>query len=337
MTDTNPVLTIGITSYKRINELARCITSIQTKYKDDLEILVSEDKSPLSKEIEQKVNELAEKSDYHLRFTTNEKNLGYDMNLGAIIQKSKGKYIFYMSDDDAVADGFLDILIPFLKNDADYGVLYAPFVYPASGRKDRMHSNTDYPIPAGEESASKYIYDSILFSGLIFRKDYISGFDASRFKNHNYFQVYLFLQMLLKHGGYYFATPAVQCFGDGENAYGISESSGGDAALANRKSVKSNLAFNKTLIKVIRMFDEDEGTHVIDSFARQYSLHAISGMSIARREGRKYFKEYWETLNSLDIHLYPITKCYYILLSVFGEKATTKMLSGFRKMVKKEK
>ena len=57
-----PLVTIGITSYKRINELVRCINSVRTKYGDEIEILVSEDKSPLSKKIEKAVNELAAKS-----------------------------------------------------------------------------------------------------------------------------------------------------------------------------------------------------------------------------------------------------------------------------------
>lgn len=35
------ILSIGITSYKRVNELVRCINSIGTKYVDDIEILVS--------------------------------------------------------------------------------------------------------------------------------------------------------------------------------------------------------------------------------------------------------------------------------------------------------
>ena len=40
-----PILTIGITSYKRVNELIRCIKSVNTRYIDDIEILVSEDNS----------------------------------------------------------------------------------------------------------------------------------------------------------------------------------------------------------------------------------------------------------------------------------------------------
>lgn len=338
-------MTIGITSYKRINELVRCINSVRTKYGDEIEILVSEDKSPFSKKIEKAVNELAAKSKYNIRFTTNEENLGYDMNLGAIIQKARGKYIFFMSDDDAMFDKCLDEIIPFLRKEKQCGVLYAPFVYADTNKKDRKRNDKNFRIPAGEENASKYIYDSILFSGLIFKKEYVKDIDSSRFKNHNYFQVYMFLQMMLKHGGYFFANPSVLCIGDGENAYGLSESSGGgtslaskerNAILANRKSVKSNLEFNKTLIKVIRMFDRDEGTNVIDSFARQYSLHSISGLTIARQEGKNYFMEYWKILNGLDIRLYPITKCYYILLSLFGASGTTKLLSGFRRMNKKE-
>ena len=340
-----PILTIGITSYKRVDELIRCIKSIRTKYRDDIEILVSEDKSPLSEEIRVAVEKLSENSEYNIRFTTNEVNLGYDMNLSAIIMKAKGDYIFYMSDDDAVADGCLDEVVSFLKSGTDAGVMYAPFVYMSTGKKDRKRSNENFVIPAGEASAAKYIYDSILFSGLIFRKEFVKDFDSSRFKNHNYFQVYMFLQMLLKHGGYYFANPSVLCIGDGENAYGLSASSSGDTSLANkernalladRTSIKSNLEFNKTLIKVIKMFDEDEDTHVIDSFAKQYSLHSYSGLSYARDAGKKYFNEYWKMFNELEIKKYPITKAYYVILNILGKKKSDILLSHFRKLVKKE-
>lgn len=342
----NPVLTIGITSYKRVKELIRCINSVQTQYVDDIEILVSEDKSPLSKEIETAVSRLAQESIFNIQFTSNEINLGYDMNLGAIIKKAKGDYIFFMSDDDAINENCLDEVVSFLKQGTECGVLYAPFIHTDTGKKDRKRSESNFVIIAGEKSAAKYIYDSILFSGLIFRRNYVKGFDSSRFKNLNYFQVYMFLQMMYKHGAYYFARPSVLCIGDGENAYGLSESSGSDmsqatkernAILANRESVKSNLEFNKTLIKVIRMFDDDENTHILKDFEKQYSLHSISGLTIARREGMQYFKEYYGTLRSLDIHLYPVTKCYYLLLSVLGAEKTTKLLSGFRKMAKKEK
>ena len=325
-----PLVTIGITSYKRVNELKRCLESINTKYVNDIEILVSEDHSPLSTEIESMVNSVKNTSAYSILFSSNEVNLGYDMNLGSIIQKSNGKYVFFMSDDDAICPSFLDMLIPFLKNNDKYGVLYAPFIYSWNSNKDRYHGKS-FEIRAGEESAAKYIYDSILFSGLIFKKECIEQFDASRFKNYNYFQVYMFLKTVNKFGGYYFDTPSVMCIMDGENAYGISESSGGNELLANRKSALSIIEFNKTLIKTIKIFDEEENTNVFKSFEKQYSLRSYSAMSLAREEGKDTFRIYWQNLNALDIHLYPIVKIYHYVLLLLGKGNADKLTQVFRK------
>lgn len=329
-----PLVTIGITSYKRINELVRCISSIKTQYAQDIEILVSEDQSPLSVEVEKKVEELSQTSKYHLRYTTNERNDGYDKNLGAIIEKANGDYVFFLSDDDALFGDFLDELIPFLKKGTDAGIIYAPFIHSDSGLPDRVRWKRNFPIMAGEKNAARYIYDSILFSGLIFRREYIECFDADRFRNLNYFQVYLFLQMIKNYGGYCFTSPSVVFYGDGENAFGVSESSRETPELANRGSVKTNLAFHKLLIKVIRMFDEDEGTRIIDSFARQYSLHSYTGLSNARREGKKYFQEYWKMMNELDIKLDPVTRFFYFSLLLFGQNRIDRIMDPIRRKLK---
>ena len=328
-----PLVTIGITSYKRIDELKRCLKSIKTKYIDEIEVLVSEDHSPLSKEIGEMVNEVAKNSEYSIIFNTNEKNLGYDMNLGTIIKRSTGKYIFLMSDDDVIHSDFLDKLIEFLKKNNQYGILYAPFVYSWNDNKDRYHMKS-FEINRGEESAAKYLYDSILFSGLIFKKECVENYDSSRFKNFNYFQVYMFLKTVYKYGGYYFAEPSVMCIMDGENAYGISESSGGNELLANRKSALSIVEFNKTLIKTIKIFDEEEGTNVFKSFEKQYSLHSYSPMSLAREEGLNIYKTYWKNLNELDIHLYPIARVYYVLLYILGKEKSDKLTGIFRRLLK---
>lgn len=331
----DPILSIGITSYKRIKELVRCLKSVDTKYADDFEVIVSEDCSPLSEEIGKKVAEIKKDYKYQLAFLPNEHNLGYDRNLGAIIKKSRGKYVFLISDDDAIYEGFLDLLIPFLKDsNNDYGLLYSPFVYTSSHVRDRDYG-IDMVLTKGEANCKKHIYDSILFSGLIFRRDYVKDLDAGRFLNMNYFQVYMFLKTMLNYGGYYFEHPSIWCVGDGENAYGLSESSGGNKALQDRSSVISNLEFNKTLIQVIKIFDAEEHTNVFASFEKQYSLHAYSGMSKARSMGKEYFRKYWEKLNSLDIRLYPITKCYYYLLMALGADMSDRMTSFARKWFKR--
>lgn len=331
----NPILSIGITSYKRLKELERCINSVQTKYADDIEIIVSEDCSPLSKDIGELVNKLAKNSSYKLRFMPNKHNLGYDGNLGAIIKKSQGMYVYLMSDDDSLYEGFLDKLLPFIKRKENqgYGVIFGSIACSFNNRLDRNHMR-NMVIEKGESNAAKYIYDSILFSGLIFKKDYVDEYDASSFLNMNYFQVYMFLKMINKYGGYYFAYPSVLCVGDGENAYGIAESSGGNELLADRTSVMSNLEFHKTLIKVIKRFDEEESTSVFKSFEKQYSLRSYVLMSIARSRSKGFLTEFWRKMHTLDMKLYPVAKIYYYLLYVLGAKTSDKLTYVFRRLKK---
>lgn len=75
------LISICITSYKRLKELDRCLNSIDSHYVDDVEIVVSEDHSPEKENIEKLVKAFSETSPYHVVFNSNEQNLGYDRNL----------------------------------------------------------------------------------------------------------------------------------------------------------------------------------------------------------------------------------------------------------------
>ena len=59
-----PFLSICITSYNRVNELYRCLKSVDTVNKDLIEIIVSEDCSPKKDEIAQIVNRFVSERDW---------------------------------------------------------------------------------------------------------------------------------------------------------------------------------------------------------------------------------------------------------------------------------
>ena len=96
------LISICITSYKRLKELDRCLNSIDSHYVDDVEIVVSEDHSPEKENIEKLVKAFSETSPYHVVFNSNEQNLGYDRNLKKLMTLANGQYIFYLSDDDCL-------------------------------------------------------------------------------------------------------------------------------------------------------------------------------------------------------------------------------------------
>lgn len=311
-------LSVCITSYNRVNELRRCLNSIKTRYSDEVEIIVSEDNSPQRDAIADMVKQFAGESSIDVIFNTNEVNQGYDRNLGRLKSLASGKYIFYLSDDDCIMDGALDKVIDALK-EQEPALMFEPFYYGPVDAVKRKY-NKSFRIDAGEEAASTYLYDAILFSGLIFEKDKIAEYDAERFLNCNYFQVYMFLMTIKKYGAYYLDVMTIDSVSDGENAYGTVKSTKKNELLADRNSIYSNIEFNKGLIKVIRFFDEDSNSDVITKFAKEYSMRSYGGLSRARAYGRAEFKNYWKKLNELDIPISGTAKTYYATLLIFGNK-----------------
>lgn len=331
-----PFLSICVTSYNRVTELYRCLKSIDSVYNDLIEIIVSEDCSPKKNEIAQIVNLFVSETDYHVLFNTNAYNLGYDRNLGKLIELATGEYILFMSDDDAFCERALDKIIDTLRG-IDCAVAFAPFFINSTGTYDRKFEKTIL-IPKGIKNVKKYLYCAILFSGLIFKRDRIIDYSADKFKNLIYFQVYLFASVLHRNSGCYIDVPLVQCINDGENAFGVSASSEKNSLLADRKSIYSNLEYHKGLIKVIQIFDAENSTDILSSFAREYSLRAYAGMSKAHKAGKIEFFNYWNKMKSLNIALSIIAKIYYWALKILGYKICDvifdipkKILLGFRR------
>lgn len=334
------LLSVCITSYKRLKELERCLKSVDSKYYDKIEIIVSEDCSPQKHQIENIVNDFSKKSKYNVIFNSNEKNLGYDRNLKKLQTLSSGEYIFYLSDDDIIIENTLDKLIDLIEiSHHKYNLIFSPFWYGPINDVRRKH-NSSFEINSGEMSAAKYIYDSILFSGLVFKKDSVFDLDADKFKNLNYFQVYMFLHVINRYGAYYFDEMMINSISDGENAYGQVESSKTNSKeknnyLADRNSIFSNLQFNKGLFTVIKMFDKDNNTSIFEKFSKEYSLRSFGGLCRARRYGIKIYKKYWKEMHELDINYSIVVNIYYVFLFILGANLGERLFSIPRIILRK--
>lgn len=325
-----PYLSICITSYNRVAELLRCIESIEyNKVSDPIEVIISEDVSPKRKEIKEMLENFKKANPtFPLITNYNENNLGYDRNLGKLISLASGEYILFSSDDDSFIPSQLSQYIAALKKNSSINLAFSPFVL-AGGQIKRKY-NKSFNIEPGENNLCKFLNDGILFSGLTFKREVIEGISAERFLNTYYFQIYLFLSVLFLHGAGYFNIPLISCNGDGENGFGLSNSSVKDVDLADRNSIFSNLKFHEGLIKVIRMFDDDFHTDVLHHYSKEYSLRSYPGMSRARMHSLKCYKEYLLRIEKLDIKLTYKYKIYKYILYIFGSKLSNKIMSALK-------
>lgn len=311
-----PLFSICITSYNRVNELYRCLNSIDAIHSKDIEIVISEDCSPMKDEIRQVVRKFISETDYKVRYNSNIENIGYDQNLGKLISLASGNYILFISDDDMFLKGGIDKLIKATKKH-DFFVAFTPYFHQKTGIMGREYSKT-FVIERGFRGVKKHLFDSILFSGLIFKRDKVIDYQPKRFKNLIYSQVYLFCTMLLKGDGLYINIPLINCIEDGENAFGLNESGESNKVMANRESPLSNLEYHKSLIKIINIFDGENKTNLINIFSKEYSIRSYTGMSIARKSSLAVLKSYWKAMGRINIKIHPIAYIYYFMLLVLG-------------------
>lgn len=327
------LISICITSYNRVKELIRCLNSIDfdINYCFDIEIIISEDCSPRRNEITKAVNNFKLNTNINVTYNKNEFNLGFDRNIGKLIELAKNDYVLLMSDDDCFEKGTLNVIYEQLKKKHP-AYAYTPFKQIDNGELKRDYLYLEN-INKGINTILKHYDDAILFSGLIFRRELVSKYDASKFLNLNYYQVYLYLEIAYKYNGLYIHIPMINCIGDGENGYGSSDSSTNNPYLVDRESVFSNMEFNKGLIKVIRYFDNIHGTKLIKEYSKEYTLKSFYPMAKARKEGIQCLKIYWRRLNEMDISIGIKANFYYIILLILGYDLCIEIMKFPRKIL----
>jgi glycosyltransferase involved in cell wall biosynthesis len=310
--------------------LERTLRSID--YSDDIEVVISEDCSPRRMEIKEMVEKVDAELNLNILLNLNENNLGYDNNLGKLKEIASGKYILYMSDDDAFVPGALEELCGYLKYH-DIACGYTPFF--VKGNLYRKYRE-GFSVASGKEGKEKNIFDAILFSGLIFKRELVGGIDSGRFVNCNYFQVYLLLAVLTQYGGDYIDIPLVECISDGENAFGnVPSSSASDNEMRDRKSIFAALALQKGLIKAIKMYDEDYNNHILDLYAKDYSKTSFSHMCKAKKEGR--LDEYYIKMHEIGIKIGCEAAIYYYMIKFLGAELSSGIMQLPRKIYQRKR
>lgn len=317
-------ISICITSYNRPIQLLRCLNSITTKYINKIEIVIGDDRSPNWPLISKVVDEYKQKSPIYTTLIVNPENLGYDLNFHNLINKSSGKYLVFITDDDAFVLESIDKVIDTLKSN-ELSVAFTPYFNREINKLCRNHPNK-FNIQPGIVAVEQHLYNSILLSGLIFRRDTIPKYDPYLFKGLIYSQVFVFICILYEFGGAYLNIPFIDYIGDGENGFGKNEGEDKNPLLANRAHYLSNLEYNKRLVKITKLFDTRFGTQLHASVSKTYSIRTITGLCYARGFSINALKEYRDAVYSVGFDLGVLPRIYYYFIRILGFKLTSKVI-----------
>jgi glycosyltransferase involved in cell wall biosynthesis len=156
MTNNKPFFSIGVTSYKRLDLLKQCITSIISQTYSDFEILIGNDDT--STIITQ---DLLGISDNRVKIYNHAKNLGEIDNMNYLLSKAEGDFFTIQADDDLYEPQFLESIYAVIQLHNDVDCVY-----------------TKFKIVHGEDYPSLNLYSSIpptVFEGAAFIHSYLEG------------------------------------------------------------------------------------------------------------------------------------------------------------------
>ena len=120
MSPDKPFFSILIPSYNRPSDLKRCVDSVLQSSFADFEIIVSDDNSPLKKEIEKVMQLFLLQS--KVTFYLQPVNLKEPGNKNFLVAKAKGKFNIVLGDDDTLGLNSLRVLHDFIAENPRHDV-----------------------------------------------------------------------------------------------------------------------------------------------------------------------------------------------------------------------
>lgn len=314
-------LSIGIISYNRPFELQRTIKSL-LPLPVGVEVIICDDKSPRLNEIFSTINYFIDNE--KIRFVINETNLGYDENLFHVIELANADHVLLLGDDDYLEPGAIDNVLNFIGTENNIHCAFLRFGAGFDNNYNRNYGRNIYFNSKTIVNNGSFLYNSILFSGLIFAKKSVldNKLILRNYFRSIYIQVAIFSILNIEYGSFFIGGPGVIVGGDGESGFGFNESSVGlDMDLKDRSSVISNLSYHKRLFDVINKLSNDIQIDIYSPFISEYKIRSVKAFIVASKLGRKYLIKYFLELNKLNVPgillFYPIYLLIFITPSIF--------------------
>lgn len=316
-----PFISICVPSYhseKRPGNLYGLLKTIDAKNANDIEIIITDDKSPKIEIVRAEVQKFLSETKYRVVFKENAENLGYDRNIKELTTLAKGKWIVFMGDDDEFVSGALDKLIHFLRQHDELGfVLKSHYTIHAGNKPERFRyfDGTRFFEP-GVDTLVTLFRRSVFIAGFTIRREFlpplIDDFDHSLLV-----QNYFLGEVVLKHKAAYFDEPLVQQYEDGAEI-GEGMDGGKKEHAVRSPSLQTSINFMKSYIVIPEYFDTKYGIQCAAAVKRDMSKYFYPSLALHRNKGLRVFFAYVRELNKLGFNITVYYYVYVIALTFLG-------------------
>lgn len=330
------LISICIPTYNRPTELKRLLESIDTTKYDDVNIVISENcsVSPKQEQTRTVVEEFKNNSRYDVYYYENEKNIGYDKNIRALLQRSKGRFSMFFSDDDVFMPGAMDKFVEFVRQHQDVGYILRSYrnIELDGSYQDFRYYKEDRVFPAGKETAIELYDKSCFLSGYTIRTDYAKEYVTDELDGYLLYQMYLLLEVCRRYPSAYSRILVSKALPDNIHYFGESEE---EKKLFKGPDMDGQNNLNLVLgdFKVINYVSKKYNDDTAKIIGHNLSKLSYPSLAVERRKKRgvKSFARYSNELRKIGFGSSFYFYVYFFALLIFGAGFCDKVVAGIKK------
>jgi abequosyltransferase len=264
-----------------------------------------------------------------IRYIENERNLGYDGNLRALIESATGDYCLFMGNDDLMCEGTLAHVAEVIGRHPGLGVLvrsYAAF----NGTPDNIDQTFRYfpderVYPAGADAVAVAFRRSVVIPGMVLHRADALAAATNRFDGVLLYQLYL-VGRIAAHRPVVFTPQVLTLYRNGGVPdFGNAEAERGKF-VPKEHTPESSLHFMQGMVDIARHVEQVEGIAVHRRIVADIANYAYPILSIQADKPLGVFLRYSLALARLGLWRSPLFPLYFLSLLLLGTKGSEALI-----------
>jgi len=344
MNNSSPLISVCIPSYNRPEYISDLLETIVTQDFDDFEIVISEDNSPKTKEIEDVVAHIADKNPkVAIRFFRNPETLGYDGNFRHLIEISRGDYCVYMGDDDLLCEGALSRIASVIKANDGLGVIIRSWARAERESKKILeifkYFQGDRYFEAGQDTVATFYRRSVSIAGYTVNRKMAEQCATDRFDGTLLYQLYLSGMILAKAPAYYISDLIAIMRKDAEQSpthfFGNAKAEKGRFK-PGKLETQHSLNFVDGMLEIAKYIEEKQQSKgLYRRILSDLGCYSYPLLTVQSKRSKADFFGYYVALLKKGLWRSPYIHIYFIGLFFLGLKGCEKIIVFIKNKLKR--
>ncbi|MGA8741573.1 MAG: glycosyltransferase family 2 protein [Terracidiphilus sp.] len=319
----SPLISVCIPAYNRARHLRPLLDSILAQDFEDFEIVICEDRSQERDAINGIVSDYARVWPGVIQYFENPKNLGYDGNIRELVARSRGRFCFFMGNDDLMCPHALQHTADLIERYENLGVILKSYSW-FDGTPDRIAQTVHYfseekYFAPGAAAISVCFRRSGVISGYIVDREEAQKAATAKFDGTLYYQMHLTASVLCTKSAA--ATPKVLVLcRDGEAPeFGNSESEAAKYT-PGRYTPEARINMISGTLSIIRDLRDRTGIDLVEPVTRDYANYFYLCIRDQLAQPLGDYIKMCHRFSRLGFYRYPSFYFYCVFAYVLGQK-----------------